>query len=151
MNHSIKSWKYLCIVLPFLVTVLGCGGATVSGKVTFEDGTPLTVGMVCFEIGAEQMIGPIQSDGTYVMTPDDRKKKIPKGEYKVCITNAYVEVGEALQDPGSRPDFTGDRSASGGRRMTQCVIHNKFESTITSNLTCKVDGPTVYDITVTKP
>jgi len=143
----------LCIILPFLVTVFGCGGgATVTGKVTFEeDGTPLTIGMVCFETGAQQMIGEIQSDGTYVMTPDGQKNKIPKGEYKVYITNAYVEVGGVLQDPGIRSDFTGDRSSVGGRRMTQCVINNKFESPITSNLTCKVDGPTVYDIKITKP
>ncbi|MCL2622454.1 MAG: hypothetical protein FWD31_02210 [Planctomycetaceae bacterium] len=145
MIYSIKSWKFLCIVLPFLATTFGCGGgAKVTGKVTFEDGTPLTVGTVSFQTESEQMIGHIKSDGTYELSPNDRTIRIPKGDYKVCIVNAYIEVGEPLKGANEREDF-------GGRRMAQSVINTKYESTSTSDLTCKVDGTTVYNITVTKP
>ncbi len=143
MTCSIKSRVLWCVVGFFILTSLGCGGAYVSGKVTFDDGTPLTVGTVCFETDKEQMIGHIKNDGTYELSPNDRNKRIPKGLYKVCVTNAVVEVGNELRASGNRADF-------GGRRMTKSIIDKKFESASSSGLTCDVKGTTVYDITVTK-
>ena len=127
-------------VISFLcLFAAGCNSGTgVKGKVTFDDGTPLTVGTVLFETETEQMIGAIQKDGTYWMSPDGKKVGIPNGTYRVAISGAVEPTGE----------FDPDR---GGRQIMRPLIDEKFITPSTSGLTCEVNGARTFDITVTRP
>ena len=123
-----------------LVCVLGCGkGATVKGKVTFPDGTPLTVGEVVFQTESRMTSGRIQSDGTYKLSGATESDGVPLGFYGVRIVGAYGSSNTPSgADPSDAP-------------MPIPLIDEKFEDTATSGLTCEVKGATTFDITVTKP
>jgi len=69
----------------------------VTGKVTFNDGGPLTAGEVTFfevptEAGAgnQGMIckGAVRADGSYTMTNNKQEDGVPEGKYKVVVTPA---------------------------------------------------------------
>ncbi|MDR1959960.1 MAG: hypothetical protein LBQ54_13100 [Planctomycetaceae bacterium] len=78
-----------------LLYITGCGvpNSPVSGRVTFEDGTPLTVGEVIFALSDSEEYfakGKIGSDGTYslaeqVIGKESGKPGCKPGEYKVFI------------------------------------------------------------------
>jgi len=127
----------LFVVSLLCLCTAGCNsGSGVGGKVTFDDGTPLTVGTVVFETETQQMIGEIHKDGTYRMSPDGKKNGIPNGEYKVAVSGAVEETGEVRDD---------------GRKVTRTIIDEKFRSPSTSGLTCEVNGAKTFNITVTRP
>ncbi len=72
--------------------VLGCsgnGGATedVTGKVTFEDGTPVSGGTIIFADTQKNSssVGYIQEDGTYTLGTFGESDGAPQGTYKVTI------------------------------------------------------------------
>jgi hypothetical protein len=72
--------------------LLGCGQSmsTVKGKVSFDDGSPLTEGTVLFESdkGAEKPVsarGIIQPDGSFVMSTINLGDGVPPGHYKVMV------------------------------------------------------------------
>ena len=133
----------------FLVVILacgvvtGCGVAKVTGKVTFEDGSPLTAGTVNFEAESSLMVGHLQNDGTYTLVGDGKSNGIPKGSYKVYITNATEDTDrvQASSNPMTQSD----------RKIQRNLIADKFLSPTTSGLTCNVQGSMTYDITVTPP
>ncbi|MDR2171123.1 MAG: hypothetical protein LBP59_13345 [Planctomycetaceae bacterium] len=91
---KIKYQIFLCSLL-CVFCLLGCGVPTisVSGKITFEDGTPLTSGEVVFALdGSEEYFakGKIGSDGTYtlaeqVIGKQSGKSGCKKGDFKVFI------------------------------------------------------------------
>ena len=121
------------------VFLVGCGqNVKVTGKVTFEDGEPLTRGRVCFQTETFYADGPLQPDGTYTLGSTGENTGLPKGTYQVSITGAVTPP--KVLDP-----------AMG--RVTPAVplIHGKFTNQTTSGLTCEVKGRTVFDITVTPP
>jgi hypothetical protein len=60
---------------------------------------------------------------------------IPPGEYVVFFQSAEEEIG---RDEDNRP-------------ITRPLLDDKFYSSATSELTCKVDGKTRLDIRVTAP
>jgi hypothetical protein len=80
-----------------LLFVIGCGGNStlpVSGKITLEDGTPLTKGFVFFALNDSSTEyfakGKINNDGTYtlaehVIGKESGKSGCVKGEFKVFI------------------------------------------------------------------
>ena len=121
----------------FLLLVLnGCGDPKTAGKVTFTDGSPLTVGTVCFETKEYTYYGDLKSDGTYSMGKVKDGEGIPPGEYKVYIRGAQEIVGH--------DEKTGDTTYKD-------LIDKKFTSGETSELTCTVDGKTRLDFQVTAP
>ena len=124
----------------FCVTGCGSGGSSVKGQVTFDDGTPLTVGTVTFETKLYQFIGNIKKDGTYQMMTDGVKPGIPNGEYRVAITNAFEPTGKLVE-------VSKDTMQEEMRQL----IDEKFQTASRSGLTCEVNGATTYNITVTRP
>jgi hypothetical protein len=79
----------------------GCGPAgsgkmpdliPVKGKVTYK-GQPVTKGMVKFEpegYGRDAR-GPIQSDGTFVLTTFDKGDGVVAGHHRVTVTNTGIK------------------------------------------------------------
>ncbi|MDR1053082.1 MAG: hypothetical protein LBL39_02810 [Planctomycetaceae bacterium] len=80
--------------------LLGCGVSNppVSGKVTFEDGTPLTSGEVIFALsGGEEYFakGKIGDDGTYslheyTIGKESGKSGCKAGDFKVFISGTSI-------------------------------------------------------------
>ncbi|MGL4943014.1 MAG: hypothetical protein ACRC46_07475 [Thermoguttaceae bacterium] len=133
----------VCCVLLAVVTLFGCGSGTkVSGKVTFSDGKPLTVGRVVFTNGTLSASGGINKNGEFRMGMSKDGDGVPEGSYKVYITEARV--------PG---DHSLAQKDEDGVTFTPFVdaIDPKFASADRSGLTCEVKGTTKYDITVEPP
>ena len=133
--------RFFCIVTVavFLFSIAGCGSkVSVSGKVTFDDGSPLTTGEVRFETTNFVSSGKIQSDGTYRLGTTSEKDGIPKGSYGVTVH----AMGQPELTPGMRTEHV---------PPPKSLIDTKFGSTSTSGLTCEVKGSTTFNITVRKP
>jgi len=121
-----------------LLLVAGCGkNVRVTGKVTFEDGTPLSKGMVIFSAGATESKAPIGEDGSYVVGTLKSGDGIPRGTYRVYITGAAIIPGMDARGVPLGP--------------VTLLADKKFSSPETSGLTCEVKGSMTYDITVTPP
>lgn len=131
---------FFVLSLFLILVATGCGkNVKVTGKVTYEDGEPLTVGRVCFEAGSFFADGPVKKDGTYSIGGATENSGIPSGDYQVYILGA-----------AKLPEMLGE-----GRETTFAppvpVIDGKFTDANTSGLKCTVKGRTVYDIKVTPP
>ena len=125
-----------------LALAVGCGkNPTVSGKVTFPDGTPFTEGKVVFETETFYASGPIQSDGTYVMGSSNPGDGVPRGTYQVSIQD--VVKPNLVFRPGSFAPTAVTPASS--------PIDPRFFSGNTSGLSCEVKGRTTYNITVEAP
>jgi hypothetical protein len=135
-----------CVLVCFLIALsIGCGSnCKVTGKVTFPDGTPLTVGEVVFETSALASRGKIQKDGSYTISTGELKG-VPKGTYQVSISGFTPTVTPAPLNEEGRP--TGRPQVV----MPEIPFDKKFLSPTTSGLTCEVKGRTKYDITVEPP
>lgn len=136
--------KFQCSVIIVLLTALvtGCTGSncTVTGKVTFPDGSPLTEGEVIFESPTMMVRGAIKKDGTYAMKSGDLKG-IPKGTYQVVFGGFQFDKIIPSEVEGKPPTIT----------PLEIPIDRKYLSTAKSGLTCEVKGRTKFDITVEKP
>ena len=121
-----------------LLLLVGCGkNVRVDGKVTFEDGSPLSTGTVIFTSGASQFTAPIESDGSYRAGTTNPGDGLPSGTYQVHITGA------------AKP---GQLSARGAMLAPpELLIDSKFTRPETSGLTVEVKGRMTYDIPVTPP
>jgi hypothetical protein len=79
------------VALAFVFATTGCGGGLqpVRGKVTLEDGSPVTKGMVVFEsLDSEKPItarGDIQADGSYELSTYRAGDGARPGKYRVLI------------------------------------------------------------------
>lgn len=72
-----------------LVSLGGCGGhPSVTGRVTFADGTPLTVGEVVLDNGSVMGRGSLNKNGGFVIGFTRPGDGIPAGWYDVGIINA---------------------------------------------------------------
>ncbi len=115
------------------VAVLGCGNRQVpmGGKITFSDtGEPLSVGTVAFTDGVSQAVSRINGDGTYELGFLKERDGLPKGSYRVYITDA-LEYPHGPSSPGVS------------------LLAPKFASASTSGLSVTVDGSTkVFDFQV---
>ncbi|MDR1480373.1 MAG: hypothetical protein LBJ00_15665 [Planctomycetaceae bacterium] len=123
-----------CLALMVLSVFAGCNSAKVelSGKVTYTDGTPLTVGEVCFETDTYMARGSLKADGTYTVGSFSEKDGLPKGTYRVYISGADKLVAE-----------------SDGMQLPQSLIDEKYRQSTTSGL--MVNVPTIdgkYNIKV---
>ena len=119
---------------------VGCSGNTqVTGHVTFDDGTPLTVGDVIFESATMQARGVLDQSGRYVLGSTRASDGVPPGQYRVYISGAMEPTGRMIGD---------DRTP---RPEMRSLIDTKHASPETSELTCDVRGSTVFNITVSRP
>ena len=73
-----------------LLALAGCGSGyyPVQGKVTLEDGTPLTRGMVVFESvdGTQMARGTIGADGTYQLSTGSPGDGVKPGRYRALVS-----------------------------------------------------------------
>jgi hypothetical protein len=135
------------------ISVLGCGqNYSLKGKVTYKDGTPITVGMVNFESDKSLSRGRIQSDGSYVVGTLKDSDGIPKGTYKVYITGAEVprETSQTSENNRVRLDAMGNpiQTMVGFRQL----VDRKYMTVGTSPVTCEVPAEkNRFDIIVEPP
>ena len=127
----------LFFIAVLLFTLGGCSKQVgLSGKVTYPDGSPLTVGEVVFSDGTNAFRGTVNpKDGTYRMGGLRDNDGILPGNYRIYVAN--TEIPETSEDG----------------RSTRLVnyVANKYLFPETSELTCEVKGRTVFDFTVEKP
>ena len=129
----------LCL---FLWCLVGCGsGNTVTGKVTFSDGEPLTVGRVMFTNDSTTAFGDINAKGEYRMGTKKAGDGVPAGTYQVYITSALVP-----SEKHARQDEDGNTYVP-----SILAIDPKFTVPSQSELTCEVSGKRTFDISVEKP
>lgn len=114
--------------------VIGCGGkglVPVGGKITYDDGSPVTSGGVAFQTATYMADGQIQPDGTYTLSSIKPGDGLPPGNYKVTI--------------GS--------SETGPNESTIYLVDPKFGDREKTPLSVEVTkgGKNQFDFTVTKP
>jgi hypothetical protein len=103
------------VLLAALVLVLssaaGCAGGLqpVQGKVTLEDGTPLTKGLVVVESAEGKppitARGDIQADGSYRLSTYKPGDGVPLGKYRVLISAQDFGNIDGLEGPRRPPPF----------------------------------------------
>ena len=121
-----------CVLLVAGFGLAGCGSnCRLSGKVTFEDGTHATQGMVVFTTESFQAKGEIQPDGSYTAGSEKSNNGIPKGTYQVYVTG----IGKQVE------------GGTMGMSMFVPTVHEKYGNASTSGLTCTVPAPgNKYDL-----
>jgi len=140
LNHHFLSSALFCFIACFVV---GCGdGHTVTGKVTFPDGTPLTVGKVMFTDGSKTASGDLNARGEYRLGMEKAGSGIPAGTYQVYITGARIEGDPAFAE-----------TIEDGTSVIPLIlaIDHRFTVPSLSGLTCEVKGRTEFNIPVEKP
>lgn len=74
----------LCLLalIPFALLNAGCGtgNPSVSGNVKFEDGSPLTVGIITFDSGTYSSHADIGADGSFTI-----EGGLPADSYKITL------------------------------------------------------------------
>jgi hypothetical protein len=125
-------------IITLLIAVLflsGCsnGKSPVKGTVQFEDGSPLTRGVVFAQndSGTLNFTGAIQPDGSFTLGTVDDGTGVPAGHYRVYIGGANLYDAE--------------------KGINEVWIHKKYESAATSDLELNVTGTTRLDLVVAKP
>ena len=147
---------YLPVALVGMIlgmSALGCGqNHSLKGKVTYKDGTPITVGMVNFESATSLSRGTIQPDGSYTVGTLKDTDGIPQGTYKVYITGAEVpkEAGSSQRNQKVVLDSMGQPipTMTGSRQL----VDRKYMTASTSPITCEVPAEkNSFDIIVEPP
>jgi hypothetical protein len=120
----------LLALVAFAVTLTGCGNSgepcfPVTGTVKFEDGTPLTKGIIYFDSGEFSAKGGVEEDGRFTLTSYNPGDGAPDGQYSVY--------------------FSGDA-------RTQNLVAKEFCDEEGTPLSYQVEKKSnVFDIQVTKP
>ena len=124
-GNSMKKPTFLLCLL-FCLFAAGCSGnKRLTGKVTFDDGSPAPNGSVILEKDNHISRGEIHPDGTYRVSSEGENDGIPPGEYKVYVTG----VSEMPpQMPGMMIPPTP-------------LCEPKYTNPDTSGLTCKIPAP----------
>jgi hypothetical protein len=139
--HKAKGWSRLAAlaVLASLVGAAGCGGgrATVKGRVTYPDGSPLTEGNVIGQMGegatSVTVQGRVNSDGSFSWGTERPGDGAFPGKYRVMV------VARAL----------GDSELAKGMRP---AVDPKYANPQTSGIEFEVKpGRNELNVTVTRP
>lgn len=135
-----RRWTLACAVVSLALST-GCGGGNdmvpIRGEVTFK-GQPLTRGIVNY-VPAEQgkgrtASGPLQPDGTFVMTTQKAGDGVAPGVYDIFI-HSYEENPDA---PKTREEIEAAGSA-GKTPLIRSIIPDKYAAPETSGLADTVD------------
>ncbi len=68
----------------------GCGDPSVVGTVKYQDGSPLTAGMVVLQNDQSQGIGEVRPDGSFELYQFKPGDGLKRGSYSGYITNAVM-------------------------------------------------------------
>jgi hypothetical protein len=118
-----------------LAAALGCGGqgpgtATVAGRVTLPDGSPLPGGRIDFRGESGDMVsGQIGADGNYEVA------RVPRGAARVSVENVQLR-GLGPPPPGLMP-MPGASTTAGQKYVP---INARYRRGETSGLTTTVNG-----------
>lgn len=84
-----------------LTLCVGCSGnVKITGRVTYENGQPLTIGQVVFDNGFYIGKSDLDKNGEYSLHSMSRNDGIRKGQYKAFIVGAYrFEETAPIKDP----------------------------------------------------
>jgi hypothetical protein len=123
----------------FVLAVSGCnsGRYSVTGKITYEDGSPVEAGTVIAEASVDGKIVAVQAnierDGSFRLGADKPGDGALPGNYRVLIM----------------PVALGDSELAAGKRPAVAGKYTKFE---TSGITLEVKpGPNILNIKVARP
>jgi hypothetical protein len=126
-------------VLTALVGAAGCGGGRypVTGRVTYEDGSPLTEGNVVGHMGEGKasvtVQGSVKSDGSFAWGTEREGDGAKPGKYRVAVIPRGL--GDAERGQGKLP-----------------AVAAKFSNPQTSGIEFEVKaGKNRLDIQVTRP
>ncbi|MDR1958648.1 MAG: hypothetical protein LBQ54_06350 [Planctomycetaceae bacterium] len=150
MKNHWSHWSLRLFVIFLGMTVFpGCGSnIPLSGKIIYEDGTPLKTGMLNFASETTLSRAKIQPDGSYVVGTSKEKDGLPEGKYKVYITGAEEAV-----EPKNAPvkyDSMGTPVTVMGRYRQ--LVNRKYLTADKTPLVCDVPAPkNRFDITIEKP
>ncbi|MDR1957999.1 MAG: hypothetical protein LBQ54_02975 [Planctomycetaceae bacterium] len=129
-----KTCFFFGLLSALVLSATGCGNGNVGlgGKVTFTDGTPLTVGEIYFETDTFMARGELKEDGTYVVGSVKEGDGIPKGIYRVSIVADKMVPDKA-----------------GGMMLPESLVAEKYRHGTTSGLTVEIPVPgNKFDVTV---
>lgn len=151
MNRRHGEWCLLAFApLLILLVAVGCrqsGGKypthPVTGRVAFQDGTPLAIARVAFYSPEKRVTaeGFTDDKGVYRLSTYGKGDGAVLGAQRVSVTPQGLAIalgpdGEAL--PGAKPP--------------KPIIHLRYQSYETSKLSYTVvEGKNTFDITVEKP
>ena len=136
------------ILLLVIVFIAGCGDPTVTGKVTFPDGTPLTKGQVMFQKEGFVASGNLRPDGTYSAGKLKDGDGLPPGRYQVFITGVST-FGDSPAKPPSAVSQGGQPPMNTSKPIF--LVDPKYTAPNTSGLTVEVNGKTEFNIKVEPP
>ena len=141
-----KRISALLICLSLTLILAGCSDKVkVKGKVTFPDGSPLTVGTVNFTNEQVSARGSLNEQGEYVISSTGTRDGLKKGKYKVVITQAM-----GMKDSTAKLKKVAGTEV-GGMGTPINLIDEKFVDPETSGLEVNVEKAMTYDITVYAP
>ena len=146
LNMTYKTCTGIILMLGLLL-IIGCSSkVSVTGKVTFEDGSPLEQGQVMMESAGYRVAGTIQQGGRFSLGELKDGDGVLPGEYDVWIVGTYVY-------PPPSEGHEREVPASMRYGSEENLVHSKFNMRSKSGLTCTVakNGPIEYNITVSKP
>lgn len=107
---SSSRWIFALLVVAASLCAAGCGDRVhVTGRVTFENGQPLTIGQIIFTDDFYMGKSDLDKNGEYSIHTFRRNDGIRKGTYRVYIVGAMrFEETEAIKDP--LQDYRFDKS-----------------------------------------
>ncbi|MDR1484320.1 MAG: hypothetical protein LBT09_05810 [Planctomycetaceae bacterium] len=84
----------VCVIFLFVGFVIGCGNnVQQSGRVIFEDGSPVPCGTICFLGDNYQASGEIQPNGQFTIGSTRANNGLLPGNYKVIIAGSQKVIG----------------------------------------------------------
>lgn len=118
-SSNILSRELAPLIVFVLLAVAGCGSGEITypvrGTVTYQDGTPVTTGMVEFDpLAADDTKrfnarGLIHSDGTYFLTTFEEGDGAVPGRHRVLVQEPYpnvdIEEGESVGSHSIDPKY----------------------------------------------
>jgi hypothetical protein len=128
--------RNLVIAIGFVFVLGGCsGGATVTGKVTLDDGAAAPRGTVTYTSSAGSFHGGIGADGAYTI------EAVPAGNYTVAVTGVMDSETEAFaMNYDDKGNYVEDTAAAAPKSL----IAEKYSDPTKSGLTVTVPGN--YDL-----
>lgn len=148
MNKKIFGW----VVVAVIICAAGCSNKVkVSGKVTFPDGSPLTVGKVAFETETFVATGALNEDGTYILGSESERDGIPPGLYKVYVAGAMKQIGTQDMNVPTASAGGGQVGTTMAMPVVVPAIAAKYSKADTSEITCEVKKSMTFNFEVTPP